>query len=91
MSAKPIRMCIGCRTKRSKQDLQRLVIDNQGLLVRDEKQRLSGRGAYVCFDQSCMTLALKRKDLSRIFKKPVKRLNSGKLCPQGEEVIACQN
>lgn len=90
MSVNCMRTCIGCRTQKSKPFLRRLVIDDEGLLVFDEKQRLPGRGGYVCFNDRCMTLALKRRDISSIFKKSVKGINSRNICAPEEVMAACR-
>jgi predicted RNA-binding protein YlxR (DUF448 family) len=52
------RMCVGCRKVSAKQDLTRLVVGPQGL-VRDARQKLPGRGAYVCHDPACAVRAVK--------------------------------
>lgn len=70
--------------------MRRLAVDTNGLLVLDSKQCLPGRGGYVCFNDRCVAQALKRKDLSRIFKKPVRGFNLGNLGAQGEVTKACQ-
>ncbi len=90
MPANRIRTCIGCRTKKSKYFMRRLGVDDNGSLVFDEKHSLAGRGGYVCFDEHCMLLALRRKDLCRIFKKSVKHVKLKNLCAQGEVRNACQ-
>ncbi|ROQ90195.1 YlxR family protein [Desulfosoma caldarium] len=62
----PYRTCIVCRTKRPKRDLVRLVLDAQRLVVPDLRQRLPGRGAYVC--PMCLNGVSKSKALSRAFR-----------------------
>ncbi len=59
MSAKakrhiPQRSCIICKKKTAKHELLRLVADEKGRILFDEKQRLPGRGAYVCPAQPCV-------------------------------------
>lgn len=45
----PMRTCLVCRSRRSKGSLLRLAMDpGTGWIVLDHKQRLPGRGAYVC-------------------------------------------
>ncbi len=90
MSANCIRTCVGCRIRKNKHLLRRMVLDDRGVLLFDEKQRLPGRGGYVCFNHQCAALALKRRDLSKIFKNPVTGVNLGKLCAQVEVMAACQ-
>ncbi|HED00680.1 MAG TPA: YlxR family protein [Proteobacteria bacterium] len=90
MSANRIRTCIGCRIKKNKHLMRRMVLDDRGVFLFDEKQRLPGRGGYVCFNDQCIALALKRRDLSRVFKNPVKGVNLGSLGAQVEVMTACQ-
>ncbi|HEU0167520.1 MAG TPA: YlxR family protein [Chloroflexota bacterium] len=42
----PIRTCLACGARAPKAELLRLVL-RDGAVTRDERQRLSGRGAYV--------------------------------------------
>jgi len=64
----PIRSCISCGTKRSKNELVRLVLDGEGRLVRDDDGKRQGRGAYVCKSKSCQEGLLKNKRLGRAFR-----------------------
>ena len=65
----PIRTCISCGVKRSKNELIRLVLDVQGLVVRDDFNKRQGRGAYVCPRKSCWESLRSRKLLNRAFRK----------------------
>jgi predicted RNA-binding protein YlxR (DUF448 family) len=49
----PIRTCISCGVKRSKEDLVRLVLDPQRGVRVDMRGNAPGRGAYVCARRSC--------------------------------------
>ena len=53
----PQRMCVGCREKRDKKDLLRVVRTPEGQLVLDATGKRSGRGAYVCRDAQCLKKA----------------------------------
>ena len=64
------RMCVICRERFDKADLNRLVISG-GKVVVDLKRNLPGRGAYVCNDSSCIQTLKKKKALNRAFKMPV--------------------
>jgi predicted RNA-binding protein YlxR (DUF448 family) len=59
MVSLPIRTCIGCRRKSTKGDLLRFVCDSTGNLRADPKSKLPGRGAYVCYSQTCINAAFK--------------------------------
>jgi hypothetical protein len=57
MGGGPIRICAGCRTRRTQAELLR-VARRAGDVVVDPKRRIGGRGAYVCFDPRCVERAL---------------------------------
>lgn len=63
----PTRTCISCGAKRSKRDLIRLRLDVQGLVVRDDRGKGPGRGAYVCPNKSCWDGLRKGRRLNRAF------------------------
>ena len=63
----PQRMCVGCREKRDKKDLLRVVRTPEGQLVLDATGKKSGRGAYVCHDVACLQRARKTRALERAF------------------------
>ena len=62
----PQRMCVGCREKRDKKDLLRVVRTPEGQLVLDATGKKSGRGAYVCRDPQCLKKARKSRALDRM-------------------------
>jgi uncharacterized protein len=60
MGAVPIRTCTGCRARRAQSELIRVAVQTGGAIdCRREGagRRLSGRGAYVCPDASCVESA----------------------------------
>jgi predicted RNA-binding protein YlxR (DUF448 family) len=61
----PTRTCVGCRTARPKRELVRLVRQLSGEVIVDPSGKLNGRGAYVCPDEACWTLAERRRGLER--------------------------
>ena len=61
----PQRTCIGCRTVRPKRDLVRIVRTPEGEVLLDSTGKRSGRGAYVCPDESCVEQAFRKKQLER--------------------------
>jgi len=63
----PIRTCISCGTKRNKYELIRLVMDAQGRVVRDDRSKFPGRGAYLCPRDSCWEGLKKNKRLLKAF------------------------
>lgn len=67
----PLRTCVACRKKQEKKNMLRLVKDETGSVVADEKGTLDGRGVYVCKDGACYDLLVKKKGLERAFKKKI--------------------
>ncbi len=71
----PVRTCIVCRKKYPKRDLVRLVL-RDGAAVVDSRQKMSGRGAYVCGSRCMEKAAMNVKGcLDRAFRlggKPVR-------------------
>ncbi len=66
----PIRTCVGCRSKRGKYSLVRFVATPDGRILLDARQRMPGRGAYLCAERSCLEQARKKKALARTLKIP---------------------
>jgi len=56
----PIRMCIGCGTRRKKGDMIRFVRGGSGSVSITSKN-LAGRGIYLCPDLACLYTASKKK------------------------------
>ena len=65
----PIRTCVSCGAKRNKKELIRLVLDAQGVVIRDDSGKGEGRGAYVCLSKSCWDNLRKGRLLNRAFRK----------------------
>lgn len=64
----PVRMCAGCRKRRPKAELIRLVLNDNGQLVVDREKVLSGRGVYICPFSGCLELAIKKRGFIRGFR-----------------------
>lgn len=72
MKKKPQRSCVSCRTVRDKNDLLRIVVTPEGEVAYDSTGKLSGRGAYLCRNEKCITTELKKAaKLSKGLKKPL--------------------
>ncbi len=69
MSAKkiPLRMCIGCREMKPKTELYRVVKTQDGNILIDKTNKVSGRGAYICKCGDCLKKAEKSNALARAF------------------------
>jgi uncharacterized protein len=62
----PTRTCLGCRQRRPKRELVRLVRRPDGLVAVDAAG--PGRGAYVCAEPACVERALKTGRLAHAFR-----------------------
>lgn len=67
----PERMCLGCRTKRPKRELVRVVRTPQGEVLVDPTGKRAGRGAYVCPAEACLKKAVKARSLERALAVPI--------------------
>jgi len=61
----PIRMCIGCRKRRIKEEMVRFVQHSNGVAFISEKRGLNGRGFYLCPDLICFKMAQKKHRMDR--------------------------
>lgn len=58
-------MCVGCREKRDKRELLRIVRTPDGKTEVDRTGKKSGRGAYVCSKKECLEKSVKSRALQR--------------------------
>ena len=61
----PQRQCMGCRERKAKRELIRVVRCTDGTVNLDFGGKMNGRGAYVCPDAECLKKALRSKALDR--------------------------
>ena len=61
----PMRMCVGCREMKPKQQLLRVVKPQDGDAHIDRTGKAPGRGAYVCDAIECLRKARKNRALER--------------------------
>ncbi len=66
-----MRQCVGCRTRRPKRELVRVVRSPEGEISIDSRGKKPGRGAYVCRDPECLKKAIRSRALSRALDAPV--------------------
>ncbi|WAH35368.1 RNase P modulator RnpM [Alicyclobacillus dauci] len=64
----PLRKCVGCQEMRPKRELIRVVHTPEGEVLIDSTGKRNGRGAYLCPDENCLHMAMKRKSLERALK-----------------------
>lgn len=68
----PQRMCVACREMKSKNELIRVVkLPDSDDYVLDKSGKLNGRGAYICNNESCIDMVVKKKLINRSFKSNV--------------------
>ena len=56
---------MGCGEKRPKKELIRVVRTPEGAICMDDKDKLSGRGVYICPNPACLEKARKAKRFER--------------------------
>ena len=61
----PQRQCMGCRERKAKRELIRVVRGTDGNVSLDFSGKAPGRGAYVCPNAECLKKALRSKALDR--------------------------
>ncbi len=67
----PVRTCVACRTKGTKENFFKVVMNKNGEVLVETTKKLDGRGAYVCKNQECLNLCKKKRILNRVFKREV--------------------
>ncbi|HPU00704.1 MAG: YlxR family protein [Firmicutes bacterium] len=67
----PMRICVGCREKKPKRELLRLVRTPENEVKLDLSGKMSGRGAYICRQAECLKKALKGKRLEKNLEHPL--------------------
>ena len=61
----PQRQCMGCRERKNKRDMIRVVRTTEGTVSLDFGGKMNGRGAYVCPDMECLKKCRKTRALER--------------------------
>ena len=67
----PQRQCMGCRERKAKRELIRVVRGTDGNVSVDFSGKVNGRGAYICPDPECLRKAQKAKSLERSLETPI--------------------
>ena len=67
MKSLPQRTCLGCNSKKDKNDLIRIVKDKENNISIDFTGKANGRGAYICNDIACLEKVVKSKRLEKSF------------------------
>jgi len=61
----PQRQCMGCRERKAKRELIRIVRTPEGDVKLDFGGKMNGRGAYICPQSECLKKAIRSKALDR--------------------------
>ena len=61
----PQRQCMGCRERKSKREMIRVVRGTDGTVHLDFGGKAPGRGAYLCPNPACLKKAMKANSLGR--------------------------
>ena len=61
----PQRQCMGCRERKAKRELIRVVRTPEGPVRLDFGGKMNGRGAYLCPNPECLKKAIRAKALER--------------------------
>ena len=67
MHTKQQRKCVACRICKNQNEMLRIAKINNSFLI-DGNNKLGGRGAYVCKNNQCIDLTIKKRLLNRAFK-----------------------
>ena len=67
----PQRQRMGCRERKNKRDMIRVVRGTDGTVSLDFGGKMNGRGAYVCPDPECLKKARKSRALERCLEVPI--------------------
>ena len=67
----PQRQCMGCRERKAKKEMIRVVRGTDGNVSLDFSGKLNGRGAYICPQADCLKKARKAKSLERSLEVPI--------------------
>ena len=61
----PQRQCMGCRDRKAKREMIRIVRGTDGNVSLDFGGKMNGRGAYICPNPDCLAKAIRSKALDR--------------------------
>ena len=61
----PMRQCMGCRERKPKKELIRVVRTPEGRVQLDFGGKVNGRGTYLCLNPECLKKAMRSRALER--------------------------
>lgn len=64
-----LRRCVGCGEMKPRENLIKITKNHEdGKLFVNPHSKIFGRSAYLCYNQSCINLALKKNKLNKVLK-----------------------
>ncbi len=82
----PMRKCVGCMESRPKGELIRIA-GYEGEVSVDPAGRAKGRGVYICPEESCLKLAIRKKAFRRGLSMDLTPEQEERLIRELEEVL----
>ena len=80
----PQRQCMGCRERKEKRELIRIVRGTDGHVSVDFGGKLNGRGAYICPSAECLKKVQRSKALERSLETAIPEAVYDRLCKELE-------
>lgn len=72
------RRCAGCWQIKDRKDLIKVTKTEQGIVI-NPNSKIFGRSAYLCYNNSCIESAFKKKKLAKFLKAPIPTELKGQL------------
>ncbi len=74
------RKCVGCGIIKNRDELIKITRENaSGDIVINHNNKIFGRSAYLCYNNSCIEAAFKKNKISKVLKTSVPEDLKGKL------------
>ena len=80
----PQRQCMGCRERKAKREMIRVVRMTDGNVSLDFSGKLNGRGAYICPNPECLKKVQRSKALERSLETAIPEAVYDRLCKELE-------
>lgn len=82
------RMCAACRARAPREELLRFVIDPEGEVWVDPFLKAPGRGVHLCYESTCLALAVKKRSFQQALKRSLPPLSLETLTQRVSEAQA---
>ena len=84
----PQRQCMGCRERKAKRELIRVVRGPEGTVSLDFSGKAPGRGAYLCPNAECLKKAIRSKALDRSLETTIPEAVYDRLAREMEQTLS---